>query len=72
MIVLGVELNAQKRMDMINVKILLKNIGVSNKEDHMVRIVIGDTTNASQSTRVQKLMEFTFAEITNNKRGNFI
>ena len=54
---------------MINVKILLKNIGVSNK-DLMVRIVIGGTTNASQSTRVQKLMEFTFAEITNNKRGN--
>ena len=71
MSVLGVELNAQKRMDMINVKILLKNIGVSNK-DHMVRIVIGGTTNASQSTRVQKPMEFTFAEITNNKRGNFI
>lgn len=72
MIVFGVELNAHKRINMIAVNKLLNNIGVSNKEDHMVRIVIGGTINAYQSIRVRKHMESTFAEIIDNKRGNII
>lgn len=47
---------------------LLKNIIVSNKVDHSDKIVIGDIINVFQFPPVLKLMVFTFAEITSNKR----
>ena len=64
--------NTNKNKVILAVKKSQRNIGVSKKEDHLVEIVIGGSTNASQLIHVQKPMEFTIAETIDNKKGKKI